>query len=126
MSTTQLRHTSMACIDGRGALDFDRLNRRGRDPSCAVAEFEAQAFDNPTDFQSTASKGCTGQRDDGLFRKYATIHGNQSPDAVEDRNAVGGVSGLHEECDSRLESRDREAAAFPRAESESIKSAAAG
>ena len=71
MSATQLRHTSMACIDGRGALDFDRLNRRGRDPLSAVAEFEAQAYDNPTELQSTASKGC-GQRDDGRFRKYAS------------------------------------------------------
>src|SRR5678815_1002526 len=116
----------MARIDGRGALDFERLNRRGRDPSSAVAEFEAQAFYNPAVFQSTASKGCTRQRDHGPFRKYATIHGNHSLGAVEYRDAVGGMSSLHEQCDSRLESHNREAATFPRAESESIKSAAAG
>jgi hypothetical protein len=34
------------------------------------------------------------------------------------------VSGLHDDCDSRLESSDREAATFARAERESIKSAA--
>jgi hypothetical protein len=31
--------------DWRGARDFDRLDRRGRDPSYAVAEFETQDFD---------------------------------------------------------------------------------
>jgi hypothetical protein len=31
----------MARIDGRGALNFDRLYGRGRDLSCPVAEFDS-------------------------------------------------------------------------------------
>jgi hypothetical protein len=76
VTATQLRHTSIARIDWRGAFDFDTLDRRGRDPSYAAAEFETQAFYNSADFQSTASKGCTGQRDDGRFWKHATINHN--------------------------------------------------
>ena len=125
MTATQLRHTSIARINWRGALDFDTLDRRGRDPSHAVAEFETQAFYNPADFQSTASKGCTRQRDDGRFWKHATINHNQSLGGVEDHQTIRRVSRLHYESDSRLEVRDREAATFGRAEGESIKSAAA-